>query len=55
MYEQLTCLDREYSVALEMAKSMAVRDSPMVTDTNEEERIALAASALQHVLPNPEG
>jgi len=51
VYGLLMCSDIEYIEALEMAKSMGAR---VVRNTNEEERIALAASAVQQ-LPNPEG
>ena len=52
VYALLRCSDDEYDKALEMAK--AAGDSSMPTGPHGSEKIALAADALQHLLPTPE-
>jgi hypothetical protein len=48
----LACSDQEYSEALSLAERIAAGDSAI--PTNNEERVALAANALQNLLPTPE-
>jgi len=52
VYALLKCNRREYEEALEMARKRAAGDSSGPTGR---EKIILAANALQHLLPNPQG
>jgi len=49
----LTCEESEYDEALEVARRIATGDSSTTTE-RKKKKITLAASALQHLLPNPE-
>ena len=53
VYALLTCKTSEYYEALEMARRMAAGDSSTKTE-DKQNKIILAANALQHLLPNPE-
>jgi hypothetical protein len=50
----LKCSHQEYDEALEMAQKMAVGDSSTSIGTHGSEKIALAANALERLLPSPE-
>ena len=54
VYALLRCSGDEYDDALELAQKMAAGDSSMPTTLHGSEKIALAADALQHLLPTPE-
>jgi len=54
VYALLKCSDDEYDKALEMAQKRAAADPPTLSTAHGSEKIALAADALQHLLPTPE-
>ena len=53
VYALLACDDSEYDEALAMARTMAAGNSS-TTPEGENQKIIMAADALQHLLPNPE-
>jgi hypothetical protein len=54
VYALLKCSEEEYDKALKMAQRRAAEGSSTLPGTHGLGRIALAADALQHLLPNPE-
>ena len=54
VYALLKCSDEEYDETLEMAQKRAAGDSSTPTGPHGSAKLALAAAALQHLLPTPE-
>jgi hypothetical protein len=54
VYALLKCSHGEYDKPLEMAWKMAAGEPSTATGTHSSKKIALAANALQHLLPTPE-
>ena len=54
VYALLKCSEEEYDEALEMAQKRAAGDYSTPTGPHRSEKLVLAASALQYLLPTPE-